>query len=584
VATRTQNRRGKILIHLQFKSFRSRILTFFLGLLLLIQLSSLYLVNVANTQNANTLIGEALLTTVQAFHNSVTTHNNALILAGRLLSGDYAFKTAYATGSQGTIQTALQNQRRRIGADLMLLLDLDGKYLSTSGIRPDTTSLPGLPFPFPDFIEKLNAEGEASGIIHFHDGLYSIIAVPLQTPVPTAWIVLGFQINERFIQELQQAGGASITLVSESASARTIQVSLLARELQPPVAAAINNGHWLLDSVFEMPAGKSTLLTFISRLPSWGSERTYALLQRDRNEAMAPYYKLRILLIAISLLALLLSIFGGAAIASSVTRPVSILAGFARDIQRGDYTHAVEVRQQDELGQLALAFNDMRKGLFERDKVRNLLGKVISPEIAEELIKSDVQLGGEEKVITVLFTDLRGFTSLSEQRTPTSVLDLLNEYLTRMTAIIDRHGGVVDKYIGDAIMALFGAPLDLPDHAGQAVACALEMIAELEQCNASFQAKGWPAIAMGVGIHTGRVVVGNMGSKDRLNYTAIGDGVNLASRLESVTKDHAVPIIVSEAARREAQGFEYQELGIIKVKGKQEAVRIYTPLRRTDPA
>ena len=153
------------------------------------------------------------------------------------------------------------------------------------------------------------------------------------------------------------------------------------------------------------------------------------------------------------------------------------------------------------------------------------------------MIKSDVQLGGEEKEISILFTDLRGFTSLSENRAPGDVLDFLNEYLTRMTAVIDRHGGVVDKYIGDAIMALFGAPLELPDHATRAVACALEMIEELEQCNNAFHARGWPQLAMGVGVHTGKVVVGNMGSKDRLNYTAIGDGVNLASRLESATKE-----------------------------------------------
>lgn len=533
----------------------------------------------ANTRNADALIGESLLTTVQAFHASVNNRNNALMLAGRLLSGDFAFKTAFGTGSARTVESALENHRQRIGADLMFLLDLDGRHLYTSDVRTLPSMQPGTAFPFPDLIQAAAGAGEASGIIHYLDRLYSVIAVPLRTPVPTAWVIVGFEIDGGFIEDLQQESTTQISLVHESRGRRAIQVSTLDARQTEVVATAINGNGWRLGGVYEMQAGPAIYVSYVSPLPAWGGAPAYAILQRDRDAAMLPYYRLRLLLIGISLLALLLSIFGGAAIASSVSRPVRILAGFARDIQRGDYTRAVDVRQQDELGQLATAFNDMRKGLFERDKVRNLLGKVMSPEIAEELIKSDLQLGGEEKVITILFTDLRGFTSLSENRAPREVLDLLNEYLTRMTAVIDRHAGVVDKYIGDAIMALFGAPLSLPDHASRAVACALEMIAELDQCNAVFQAKGWPAIAMGVGIHTGRVVVGNMGSKDRLNYTAIGDGVNLASRLESVTKEFGVPIIVSEATVRQTRGFEYRELDLIRVKGKQETVKIFTPVK-----
>ena len=554
-------------------------MTFFLGLLLLIQFVSLYLVDVANTRNANNLIGESLVTTVQAFHNSINSRNDALILAGRTLSGDYAFKVAYATSGPQTIRSALTNHRHRIGADLMLLLDLDGKYKILSGIEPGPTMQPGEPFPFPDFLQELENNGQASGIIHYNNRLYSIIAVPLLTPVPTAWIVIGFEVNGDFIQHLQLEGTTQISLAYDKAGRHRIQVSTLSPRQQTLVENTINNGEWFMDNKYEMHSGNSNYLTYVSRLPSWGSEPAYAILQRDRDEALAPYFRVRLLLIIISLLALLVSIFGSAAIASSVTRPVRILAAFARDIQRGDYTREVKLQQRDELGQLGQAFNNMRQGLFERDKVRNLLGKVISPEVAEELIQSDVQLGGEEKEISILFTDLRGFTGLSENRAPAEVLDFLNEYLTRMTAVIDRHGGVVDKYIGDAIMALFGAPLALPDHANRAVACALEMTKELEHSNAAFQAKGWPELAMGIGIHTGKVVVGNMGSKDRLNYTAIGDGVNLASRLESATKEFGVPIIVSEATRQQAPGYQYKELDIIQVKGKSQSVRIFTPLK-----
>jgi len=517
---------------------------------------------------------------VQAFHSRINSRNEALTLAGRTLSGDYAFKVAYATTGPETVKSALTNQRHRIGADLMLLLGLDGKYQILSGTETGPSMQPGVLFPFPDFLSELEDKGQATGIIHYNNRLYSIIAVPLKTPVPAAWVVIGFEVNDDFIRHLQQEGATQISLVYDKAGTRTIQVSTLPHDLLLLVANEINNGDWFTETRYEMQLGKSSYLTYVSRLPSWGSEHAYAILQRDRDEAMTPYFRVRLLLIIISLLALLLSIFGSAAIASSVTRPVRILAAFARDIQRGDYTREVNLQQQDELGQLGKAFNNMSKGLYERDKVRNLLGKVISPEIAEELIRSDVQLGGEEKEITILFTDLRGFTGLSENRSPKEVLDFLNEYLTRMTSVIDKHGGVVDKYIGDAIMALFGAPLEFPDHATRAVACAMEMIEELQHGNAAFRVKGWPQLAMGIGVHTGKVVVGNMGSKDRLNYTAIGDGVNLASRLESATKEFDVPVIVSEATMRQASAFQYRELDLIQVKGKQQAVRIFTPIMK----
>jgi len=544
---------------------------------LLVQLVSLYLVDAANTRNANALIGESLVTTVRSFHNSINSRNDALTLAGSTLSGDYAFKIAYATSGPETVESALTNQRLRIGADLMFLLDLSGNYQIVSGIAPGPGMQAGDPFPFADFMQALENNGEVSGIIHLNSRLYSVIGIPLLSPVPVAWVILGFEVNEAFIGQLLDESGTAITVAYDVDENYSIQVSSLVEELRFQVEEAINASGLVTDSNYEMQVGDAPYLTYISSLAAWGGEQVYAILQRDRNQALAPYFRLRVLLIVISLLALLVSLFGGAVIANTVTRPVKVLVNSAREIERGDYHHVVNLQQEDELGLLGQAFNNMSKGLYERDRVQNLLGKVISPEIAQELISSDVQLGGEEKEITILFTDLRNFTGLSENRSPSDMLDILNEYLTRMTAVIDRHGGVVDKYIGDAIMALFGAPVNLPDHPSRAVACALEMLDELVLCNASFKTRGWPELDMGIGVHSGKVVVGNMGSRDWLNYTAIGDGVNLASRLESATKDCGVPIIVSEATRNMAPDFEYQELQAIQVRGRQQAVRMFTP-------
>ncbi len=178
----------------------------------------------------------------------------------------------------------------------------------------------------------------------------------------------------------------------------------------------------------------------------------------------------------------------------------------------------------------------MSAGLAERDRVRDLLGKVVSPEVAAELLRKDVTLGGEEREVTVLFSDLRNFTSMSERLTPQEMLGILNRYFTRMDGIIEKHGGVVDKHMGDGLMALFGAPLANPDDADRAMKAALEMSEALDDLNWKWQKRGLPAIGVGIGINTDVVVAGNMGSETRLNYTVIGDGVNLASRLEGLTK------------------------------------------------
>lgn len=562
----------------QFTSLRSRILVFFLGLLILIQVISLYIVDLANTQNARTLIGEALYTTAQSFNHQLSTRNQALIQAGRLLSGDYAFKTAFATGKPKTIRTAANNQQLRIGADLMLILTLEGEYIFASDTKAFNVDSGNNQFPFPDFIEQTQNQGEASGIVKIQDDLYSIISVPLRTPIPSAWIILGFKIGKDFIDELQSESHVDISLTTRTGNKWATHVSTMNTPHTVILDEVLNEQDWPTGSVIEMDLDTKPYTSFINQLPSWGRDETFAILQRDRNEAMYPYYRLRLALTGLLGIALLGTVFGGGAIASSVTRPVRVLAGFARQIQLGNYSDKVEINQKDELGQLGNAFNEMSKGLYERDRVRNLLGKVISPEIAEELINKDVQLGGEEREMSIMFTDLRNFTSLSEKRQPGEVLDFLNEYLTRMTKVIDKHGGVVDKYVGDAIMALFGAPIELENHAESAVACALEMIEELEKSNTAFREKGWPELAMGIGINTDTVVVGNMGSRDRLNYTVIGDGVNLASRLESVTKQYETPIIVSESTRNRATRFNYRKLDRIQVKGKQQAVTIYTPI------
>jgi adenylate cyclase len=187
-----------------------------------------------------------------------------------------------------------------------------------------------------------------------------------------------------------------------------------------------------------------------------------------------------------------------------------------------------------------------------------------------------VQLGGERRDLTILFSDIRGFTTISEASEPEAVVEMLNEYLTRMVEILLAHGGTLDKFIGDAVMGFWNAPAADPDHPRHAVECALEMIEETARLRDRWSAEGKAAIRIGIGINTGDAVVGNIGAEKVFGYTVIGDAVNLASRLEGTNKQYGTEIIISEfTLARIDSTFETVYLDEVKVKGKERAVRIY---------
>ena len=213
----------------------------------------------------------------------------------------------------------------------------------------------------------------------------------------------------------------------------------------------------------------------------------------------------------------------------------------------------------------------------QREKQR--LSRYFSPAVVAEIVrqKEDANLASARRRMTVLFSDIRGFTSMSEKMTPEDVVTFLREYFTVMTDVVFQHGGTVDKYIGDGVMALYNVPFDQPDHAAQAVRTALVFQDRLKPLAGRFRAKYGTDLNCGVGIHTGDAVVGTIGSEQRLEYTAIGDTINLGSRLEGITKDFHVSIIISESTYEEVKGqFIMRYLGEVKIKGKEIPVKIYT--------
>jgi adenylate cyclase len=221
--------------------------------------------------------------------------------------------------------------------------------------------------------------------------------------------------------------------------------------------------------------------------------------------------------------------------------------------------------------------------LFEYRKgraVANLFKEYLAPELVAEMIENPVgySMEGDSRELSVLFVDVRGFTTISEGLTPNALREYVNIYLTAMSENIQGNRGTLDKYIGDAVMAFWGAPVALVDHAARAVATALLMQTTAKALNLDFVARGWPPLKIGVGVNTGEMRVGDMGSKVRRAYTVMGDAVNLSARLEGITKVYGAGVVVGEATKIAAPAFAYRELDLVKVKGKNEPVPIFEPI------
>ncbi|MGZ5573528.1 MAG: CHASE2 domain-containing protein [Methylobacter sp.] len=220
----------------------------------------------------------------------------------------------------------------------------------------------------------------------------------------------------------------------------------------------------------------------------------------------------------------------------------------------------------------------------KKKQMGNMFGQYIPPELVEQMSQSDEEfsLKGESREMTVLFSDVRGFTTISEGMEPQELCELINDILTPVTRVIHEHKGTIDKYIGDAIMAFWGAPIHNPQHATYAVRAGLAILQALTTIQKDFKAKGWPEVDIGIGLNTGKMSVGNMGSQFRIAYTIMGDAVNLGSRLEGLTKQYGVKMIVSESTLQAAPEFTYRELDKVRVKGKHKPITIYEPLGVTE--
>lgn len=561
----------------RLQTFAAKLLALFVLVVAAAQFATWFIVSRANDAQARAQIKRELQGAATAFARVVEDRNALLAAGAATVARDPVFIQLIAGGEDSaTIASMLQSFRLRMAADVAIAASLDASVIAGTHGPPPEDDIIGSLVRLADSDPSPNPTSRGYGYIG--DELHSLVVAPARGPDIIAWLVIGFKIDAAFALRLkEQTSGIDITFLDDR---QRVLATTLGGTAARSLSGSLPANRATTGGPVELSVGDETALLLTRLLPGGATRHAILALQYSLDEKLRPARATERTLLYVASGSLLAAGLLSLGFARRLSRPIEQLAAHTRLIASGDYLTPLTLRRTDELGRLADAFRTMTAGLEERDRVRDLLDKNVSPEVAAQLLRDGAALGGEEREVTILFADLRGFTTLSEKFSPHDLLVLLNRYLDRMSGEIEAHGGIIDKFIGDAIMALFGAPVAQADSANRAIAASLAMQQALDGLNAELAAEGRPGLAMGIGINTARVVAGNMGSHRRLNYSVIGDGVNVASRLQSLTRtvEYRATIVTSAAtisAARMDGTFRTRKLGLATVKGRAEPVEIF---------
>ena len=306
-------------------------------------------------------------------------------------------------------------------------------------------------------------------------------------------------------------------------------------------------------------------------------------VELPRELAYSSFVTMRIWVIVVVCVVILVAMLAAVFLARRITAPIKTLVGFADELAARRFEKRVDIRTRDELSVLGAALSGAATQLEASERrirdemaIRSDLGRYLPEKLVDQIVrrKQSMALGGQRRRVTVLFADVAGFTPLVEKHSADEVVTILNELFTILTEIIFRHGGTVDKFIGDCVMAFWGAPDEQSDHAARALAAAEDMQHFLDVGNAGWEQRFGTRIELAIGVNTGEAVIGNFGSESRMEYTAIGDVVNVAARLEAIARPQQ--ILISDATRQAAgDGFEYREMGSHSLAGKSQQVELF---------
>ncbi|MGE0821707.1 MAG: adenylate/guanylate cyclase domain-containing protein [Candidatus Binatia bacterium] len=524
------------------------------------------------SRQVHTVLTRELLVTNQVFQRLMSVRAEHLLAEAELLGSDFALKQVLVTYDPATLKSVAQNYRNRMGVDLLWITDERGIVLADSrGKLASGTALTSVP----PLAAALTAEKPVALISEVNEELIQFMVVPILGPKVIGFLLMGANIGNETARQLQAETGSAVSFLTTDrlfASSWPPTGQSLLTPTQPPVT-----------SIFQQRPETPVLLTlqgerFLSLLVPVQAQLPvplYALVQRSYDEAIAPLVILRWQIAGVGLAALLGALILGGGLATGITAPIQGLVQSMQRVLQGDFQQRLAVKREDEIGFLAHSFNAMVEGLEEREHLKDMFGRFVSREVASAVLNGRVPLAGELREVSILFQDIRGFTTISERTAPEVLVRMLNQFFTEMVAAVEAEGGVVRQFTGDGVMALFGAPEAYEDAPARAVRAALDMVKRLSALNTRLREQHLPELRIGVGIHSGEVVAGLIGPDERFEYSVVGDPVNVASRIEGLTKELQSPIVISEAtAARLGPEIILGRTASMPVKGKEKPVNV----------
>lgn len=561
------------------RRLRTRIFLPFALLMLALLLATLWLINAAVGGWVARSLEAQFAVTARVFGAVVAERAARLRGIAGLLAQDFAFKRAVATYDSDTLASMAGNERYR-DIDLLWITDADGHLLADFAGKLGRGRAVGA---LPPLATALSSDGgDAPSAIAAVDGrLFELVAAPVHGPgqEPIGFLLAGEAIDDETARALQRDTGPAVSF----ATATQLYASSLAAA---PRAALFPGGRASGGALAGALGGGGAatalvtvegerVLTGVIPIDARLAEPLYAVIQDSYDRALGPLRHLPQRVAGIGAAGLVAGLLVGALIAGGIAAPLQAMVAAMRRVLAGDLGQQLSLRRGDEIGFLAGAFNEMVAGLAERERIKDTFGRFVSRDVAAAVLSGELPLGGERRDVTILFQDVRGFTTIAERTDPRILVGLVNRLFTEMVAAVEAHGGVIRQFTGDGVMALFGAPVQHDDDPRRAVRAALEMVARLPALNAQLEAEGLPTLQIGIGIHTGEVVAGRMGPDQRSEYSVVGDAPNLASRIEGLTKEMQTAILVSAAtAARLGDDVRLGRRAVLAVKGKEHPVEV----------
>jgi len=552
-------------------SLRNRLLVLTMALVVLVSGAVLLIVRNEVHSLTNSRIQQDFTTTYQTFQRFLALRNQRLVESCMLISELPVLKAQLSTHDPATIRDYVLNRQespaKLINVDLFTItnekgqvlfrLDHPEKYGDTLEMQPSVAAALNGKDPSADDISIWTIDNK----------LYQAVTVPIFQDFLIGTLTLGNLITEQEAQSLKHDTQSDITFIlGDRVAASTLsdiaQLDLLKSYLlhKSDIDAWMKKG-----KTYQIAATLNGENFLCAYSPASGGSNAVYVIAVSTDRELAAYQTIENVILGVGILALILAVVGAFFIAQGITSPIRRLLKGTEQIREGNYDFELPVGSKDEIGRLARSFNEMVLGLKERF----LMSKFISSSTVRMIQKDGgrIHLGGERRNVTVFFSDIRGFTALSERVEPEAVIELLNTYLSKQAKIVTKHNGVVDKYVGDELVAIFDGEFMVDD----AVLCAMEIQKELKEIPTRFDEE----IRVGIGINTGMAIVGNVGSDERMDHTVLGNNMNLGARLCSIAQ--AGEIIISESSWRLLTSKEVRTrpLDAITVKGISRPVLTY---------